>query len=348
MRKLTVAFCDTDEVYRSRFVTYLMEHQAKEMTICAFSEPELLLEHVKKRDFDVIISGSGCISVEEELEEAGIPIIVLTEEMPGLVAEETDFPVNEKPRKSSVFKYQPMERILHEIHVVTGGSRNARMTGIACRQEVIGIYSPTKHEMQVPFSMILATILSEKRKILYLNFMQFSGMFKTFAICGESDVGDVILRLRKGSMNAENFLKSVYVAGQFSYIPPFRNPEQLGEFSIEDFRALFDFIRKETDFEALAIDFGTGVQSLAEMLEECSSCYCLGKTGYFYESQLEEFLNYLEKAGKGDLLERIHMIDLPFSAKNLRDGTNILEQLLWSEFGDYVRNYLSGDIYGRE
>ena len=348
MRKLTVAFCDTDEVYRSRFVTYLMEHKAKEMTVCAFSEPELLLEHAKNKEFDVIISGSGCVSVEEELEKTGILVIRLTEEMPGLVAEEIDFPVGEKQKKSSVFKYQPMEKILHEVQVMTGGNRNIGMTGIARRQEIIGIYSPVKHEMQVPFSMILATILSEKRKILYLNFMQFSGIGKTFEACGERDIGDVILRLRKGSMNAETFLKSVYVAGQFSYIPPFRNPEQLGEFSVEDFRALLDFIREETEFEVLVIDVGTGIQSLAEMLEECSNCYCLGKAGYFYEGQMEEFLNYLEKAGKRDLRERMHWIDLPFSAKNLRGGVNILEQLLWSEFGDYVRNYLSGDVYGRE
>lgn len=348
MRKLAVAFCDMDEVYRSRFVTYLMEHKAREMTVCAFSEPELLLEHVKKQDFDVIIAGDICISAEEELEKAGVPVVKLTEKMPELVAEEMDFPAGKTQKKVSVFRYQPMDKILHEVQVIAGGNRNAGVTGIACRQEILGVCSPVKHEMQTAFSMILATILSEKRKVLYLNFMQFSGMFKNFGLCGECDMGDVILRLRKGRMNVETFFRSVYEAGQFSYIPPFRNPEQLGEFSAEDFRTLLTFVREETDFEVLVIDFSTGVQSFAEMLEECSSCYCLGKTGHFYEGQMEEFFDYLQKAGKGELQERVHMVNLPFSAKGLRGGGNVLEQLLWSEFGDYVRSYLSGDVYGRE
>mgnify|MGYP001049518654 CR=1 FL=1 len=36
----------------------------------------------------------------------------------------------------------------------------------------------------------------------------------------------------------------------------------------------------------------------------------------------------------------------PFTAKGIRGGGNMLEQLVWSEFGDYIRDYLAGDAYG--
>ena len=29
-----------------------------------------------------------------------------------------------------------------------------------------------------------------------------------------------------------------------------------------------------------------------------------------------------------------------------KGGGNMLEQLVWSEFGDYIRDYLAGDAYG--
>lgn len=348
MRKLTVAFCDTDEVYRSRFVAYLMEHKAKEMTVCAFSAPELLLEHMEKENYDLIILGDGCAPLEKKFYQGNIPVLKLVEKLPELVAEERDYKTEVRAARTEVFKYQPVENIWHEVQVLTGGCRGNCIIGVASKLEVIGVYSPIKHEMQVPFSLLFTSILSEKRKILYLNFMRFSGLMQCFEFSGNSDMGDVVLRLRKGTLTRETFLRSVYETEHFSYVPPFFNPEQLGEFSEEDFFSLLDFVREETGFEAVVIDFGTEVRSLAKLLDGCSSCYCLVKRGYFYEGQTEEFFRYLEKSENSNLRERMQVVELPFSAKGIRGGGNVLGQLLWSEFGDYVRNYLSGDGYGRE
>jgi hypothetical protein len=44
--------------------------------------------------------------------------------------------------------------------------------------------------------------------------------------------------------------------------------------------------------------------------------------------------------------ERLQFVNLPFTAKGIRGGGNMLEQLVWSEFGDYIRDYLAGDAYG--
>lgn len=348
MHKLTVAFCDTDEVYRSRFVAYLMGHKAKEMTVCAFSAPELLLEHMEKQNYDLIILGDGCAPLEKNLRQMKIPVLKLVEQLPEFVAEEMDYKTDVRSTRTEVFKYQPVENILHEIQVLTGGYPGRCMTTVASGLEVIGVYSPVKHEMQVPFSLLLATMLSEKRKILYLNFMKFSGLLQNFGFAGNSDMGDVVLRLRKGRLTRETFSRSVYETETFGYVPPFFNPEQLGELSEGDFLRLINFLREETGYETVVIDFGTGVQSLAKLLGGCSSCYCLVKKGFFYEGQTEEFFRYLEKGENRELRERLQVVELPFSAKGIRGGGNVLEQLLWSEFGDYVRNYLSGDGYERE
>lgn len=56
-----------------------------------------------------------------------------------------------------VFKYQSMEVIWHEIYALAG-SRMGQSVSV-CAQgktlEVIGVYSPAKHEMQLAFSLVL-------------------------------------------------------------------------------------------------------------------------------------------------------------------------------------------------
>lgn len=44
----------------------------------------------------------------------------------------------------------------------------------------------------------------------------------------EYDIGDLTLRLRRGTTESEQFFQSIYEMGDFSYVAPFRNPEQLG------------------------------------------------------------------------------------------------------------------------
>ena len=96
----------------------------------------------------------------------------------------------------------------------------------------------------------------------------------------------------------------------------------------------------------IQFDFGTGIPSIAAFLEECSSIYCPVKEGYFYECQKTEFVHYLEQVKPDGMSERLQFVNLPFTAKGIRGGGNMLEQLVWSEFGDYIRDYLAGDAYG--
>ena len=57
--------------------------------------------------------------------------------------------------------------------------------------------------------------------------------------------------------------------------------------------------------------------------------------------RLEEFDGYLEFSGHGELRERIKRLKLPFHS-SLGRKEDYLEQLMWGEMGDYVRNLLRG------
>ena len=344
MHKLDVAFCDTNETYGERFAAYLMEHKAKEFAVHLFPEPELFLQELKTKKYDLILLGSGFYDLAEQVNREGMPVLLLAENMPEKIMEEDSCQQKEK-ELTVIFKYQPMEAVLHEIMVITGGKKTGKkLTDQSGKLEVIGVFSPLSHEMQVPFSMVMSSLLAKQRRILYLNLMQYTGFRQLFGCQGERDIGDLILRLRKGKIETGQFFRNVYEMGEISYVAPFRNPEQLWELRADDCRKLLSYLEEDTEFDTAVIDFGMGIHSIADFLAQCSSIYCPVKEGYFYECQKEEFIHYSEQAI--EVPERIHYVNLPFTAKGIRGGGNVLEQLVWSEFGDYIRNYLTGDVYG--
>lgn len=323
MHKLDVAFCDTNETYGERFAAYLMEHKAKEFTVHLFPEPELFLQKIKNEKFDLVLLGSGFSEFGEQAVLSGMTVLILSENIPERLSEDNSY-LQSGRKLTVIFKYQPMEAILHEMMVVTGGKKAGKesFTDRLTKLEIIGVYSPIGHEMQMPFSMVLSSVLAKQRRILYINLMQNTGFLQLFDSQAEYDIGDLTLRLRRGTTESEQFFQSIYEMGDFSYVAPFRNPEQLGEFQMDDYRKL-----------------------LAH-LEECSSIYCPVKEGYFYECQKAEFVHYLEQVKPDGMSERLQFVNLPFTAKGIRGGGNMLEQLVWSEFGDYIRDYLAGDAYG--
>ena len=306
--------------------------------------------------------GSGFSEFGEQAVLSGMTVLILSENIPERLSEDNSY-LQSGRKLTVIFKYQPMEAILHEMMIVTGGKKAGKesFTDRLTKLEIIGVYSPIGHEMQMPFSMVLAQKLSTEKKVLYVNLMEHSGMLELLGVPGECDLGEVILalrsqaeydigdltlRLRRGTTESEQFFQSIYEMGDFSYVAPFRNPEQLGEFQMDDYRKLLAHLEENTKFDTVVFDFGTGIPSIAAFLEECSSIYCPVKEGYFYECQKTEFVHYLEQVKPDGMSERLQFVNLPFTAKGIRGGGNMLEQLVWSEFGDYIRDYLAGDAYG--
>ncbi len=344
MSKCIVAVCDVEDGYRCRFVAYLMERRAGEFVIHSFSDTGLFLEELKGSVYDLVILGKGFSDIEETVKSQRVPLLLLKDMM---TKEDGGNAEQGLPETISAFRYQPMEMILHEMQVLTGKvlEQNVRKSGTIPGMEVIGVCSPVRHEMQIPFSVVAAAFLAERRKVLYVNLMGYSGFPGLFGLEGEHDPGDIILRLRNGRLPPEVFWKSVYETDRLYYIPPFVNPENLHELTLEDYEAFLLYLDERTDFDIVFLDFGEGLSRFSGMLERCTSIYCLIRTGYFFDFQTEQFRSWLESEAGTGILDRLHFVELPFSARRIRGGKSVLRQLQWSEFGDYVRGRLTGAGY---
>ncbi len=342
MTKYKVAVCDADDAYRSRFVTYLMEHRREELELHEFSQAEGLSGDLES-GFELLVLGEGFEALEEEAREKKIPTLLLTEEP--VVHVEASAPANAFAFAGGirVFKYQSMEVIWHEMYALAGGEGQPGRACVSGKNlEVIGIYSPIKHEMQFAFSLVFAASIAKERKVLYINLMENTPVQRFLELPENGDMGDLMIRIRKKRLSPEGFKRAVYCSGEISCLPPFLNPEDLYEVSLQDFEEMLAFLREETDYDAVILDFGQGTRQFAEVLGMCSSIYCPMRNGYYYDCLKEQFVRYLTMAGADGLLEHLNFVDLPFSAKALHAGGNLSEQLVWSEFGDYVRAYMTG------
>lgn len=346
MGKIEVAFCEEDDIYRNRFVTYLMEHRAKEMTVSAFSAVKPFVEEAKKKKFDVILLGKGFAKVAEILWEQKFPVLLLDDREPLKVAEDDMCYGGTDMR--TVFRYQNMEFILHEILAASQGKKTGGASSVRISEmEIIGVCSPGRCEMQIPFSVTGAQYMAEKRKVLYLNLTEHSGFMDLFGLESRYDMADLVVRLRRETLTQEILFQCIYEMEHIFYIPPFGNPENLHEFLFSDFLALIRYIGEKTDFQMLVVDFGTGLDQFSKMLEQCTSIYCLTKMGYFYECQTKQFSEYIDRCAQKQIKEHLRYLDMPYSAKNIRSSKDVLRQLLYSEFGDYVRSCFQGQ-YSRE
>lgn len=346
MSRIAVAVCDSDTEYLNRFVAYLVERKSSEFEVHAYSVPERLIEALAVEALDVVICGNGFEGIGEAVKEQGIPILILQETMPEMVADTGKYLPGDTVLCERAFRYQPMETILHEVRILTGVGVKPKAAGAAQKgMEVIGVCSPVCHEMQMPFAMVAAQMMSKRRKVLYVNLMEYSGFLELFGFSGEYDFGDIILAIKRQRLSMEIILKSVYEAEGVHYIPPPSNPEDLRGLTVEESEKFLDFLEIHTDYEVLFLDFGPGVGELAAMLAHCTCIYCPTKGGYFYDCRMKHFLRYLEREPEQNIAGRLHIVRLPFSARAIRAGTDVYRQLLWSEFGDYVRQYLAGGIH---
>lgn len=337
MPKIKVAIFDMDKGYRERFADYLMSYKAKEIELAVYSTKEFFCDALKEEKFQLLVLGNGFEEVIPLVKAQHVPVLVLTKGTHGYVQEEV---MLNDCQISYTGKYQSMDVITQKMWAMAeakwpGEKTVSSVSGI----EVVGVFSPISHELQMLYSLLYAKNRARERKVLYVNLIEFSGFSNIFGE-REYDLGDVILSLREKELSRVQLLQCIYEEEGFSYISPLTNPENIREITVNDVNAFLRAVETYTDFEVIVLDVGTNVNCLSKVLGRCSKLYCVEKTGFLFEIRIRQFLDYLDKVMDGAFLERLQRIVLPCQTRVVCGGSNLLERLDWDELGDFVRGLL--------
>ncbi|MGN0482203.1 MAG: hypothetical protein ACI4HI_01495 [Lachnospiraceae bacterium] len=335
MKKIKIAVCDTDTSYVEALLEYFMQQTDKKAEFSVFTSPQAYAENEKPMDLALLAEPFWELRGKED-----VAFFFSEGEVPPEVQEE-----------EVILKYQEAGEILRQLFF--GWQKHQKETqswrSFGHEKQIIGVYAPGGHEMQLPFSVLLGKELAREKKVLYLNLMECSGLSCFLQEEWKKDLSDLAAMLLHNRGGFAQQLESVlYSYDGLSYVPPMKNPANLYEVSGATYEALLTRILEETDYEVLLLDLGSMLPGFYDLVEKLDFLYCMTKKGRLSQAQQQEFLDCMQMYDS-ELCARIQPVELCVQERLQGKGSSFLEQLEYTELGDFVRNLVQrGGSYGTD
>ena len=327
MIKVMVVY-DEDPLYAGRLAEYVNQKETFPFQAMAFSDLEKLKAYGRDHEIAILLVGER---VREEAKEikAGLKMLLCDGEF---VSQE----------EASVYKFQSGDCILQEVMACyCTVPPEPGLALIGKRALIMGVYSPIGRCGKTSFSLTLAHMLGKSQGVLFISLEEYSGFSKL--VCGgyEQDLSDVFYLYRQGDFNWLKLKSLILSHGNVDYIPPAAYGEDLDQAQPEEIAGLLKQIGTESGYERIVVDMGHMGKGALELFAACDVVYMPVLDDPVSTAKLEDFETYLKEAGHKGMEEKIQKLHLPEIKTGIRRG-GYMEQLLWSEMGDYVRNLLEG------
>ena len=336
MKKI-LAICDLEVAYASHFMEHMNNRRKLPFIVEAFSDLEEVKAAVDSHAIEILLISESALEGREE-EVGNWPIhqvIVLAE---GVVTKSCrSYP--------EVAKYQSSDSVIREVMAVYAAeSKEKQVTSVIKRPtEVIGVYSPVGRCLKSTFAMTLGRLLAKDKAVLYVNLESCAGFELLFSQNYDRTLSEVLYHLHEKTQGLIHQVNaSICHMDNLDYIPPVQFPQDLAAISVKDWDRLIDVLRGESIYETVIVDIGDGLQDVCAVLGMCDRIYMPVKTDFISEAKILQFERLMEICSYKEVIEKVKKLKLPFCTFPVK-GTQYLEQILWSEFGDYVRNLIRAD-----
>lgn len=336
MKKIVLAICDLEALYACNFMEYISRKQGVPFEIQAFTSVEKLKEAAKKEHIEILLISDK--AMEEEVKELPVGQIII-------LSEGVHDPMLDK--YPSIYKYQSSDAVIREVMSCYGESvQEARPQGMPLKKpmEIIGIYSPLGRVLKTSFALTLGQILAKDRAVLYLNLEDYSGFEGLFERNYDSNLSDLLYYVTQKQQGL------VYRIGQMTetinnldYIPPVLSPGDIRAATGEEWNFLLDELEFRSSYEALILDFGNSVDDLYGLMGRCEKIYMPVLSDVVSRGKISQFESILRLWDLVEILEKIEKVKPPFH-NCVGSGEEYIQQLVWSQLGDYVRKLLRKDV----
>lgn len=331
--KQVMAVYDVDPFYASRFAEVVNQKEKIPFAVMAFTSLERLRSYAAEHPVDLLLISSSVN--REEVEGLGVKHVVALSEGE-TVRTDRDYP--------SVYKFQSSDSIIREVMACyCEKESDAPFANENAHARLIGVYSPVGRCLKTSFALTMGQLMAQDSRVLYVTLEEFSGLSALTRTEYRADLSDLMYYYSQGTLNSLRLNSVVHSIGGLDYIPPARYPEDLAQMKAEQMAGLLLKAAGESAYETVIVDVGNYGRNVIPLLKICEAVYMPVKDDSVSLAKLEEFFEYLEHSGNMEIKERLHKLKLPYhSSFGRRD--NYLEQLLWGELGDYVRQLLKGGI----
>ena len=329
-----IAVYDADPFYGGRFADYVNQKEKAPFTVMAFSSLESLKRYGEEHTIEILLVDEEARELVKDVKAGQVMMLCEGE----LVEKDTGLP--------AIRKYQSGDCIMREV-MASYCSRTVEpsLALLGNRAVVLGIYSPVNRCLKTSLALTMGQLLARNESVLYMNLEEYSGFSRLMGEEYKWDLSDVLYMCRQGTYNWMKLKSMVCSWGTMDYIPPVRYAEDLSQVSPEDMASLIGRIARESGYDKVIVDVGQMGRGARSVLAVCDAAYMPVREDCVSAAKVEEFEEYLEEADEGSVKDRIQKLRLPGIKRVSRRGS-YMEQLLWSELGDYVRQMLSGGEWG--
>jgi len=334
MQKNILAVCDMEESYAYNFVEYINQKRSMPFEVQAFTNVEKLAEFCQESRIEILLISDK--AMKEEIKSLNVGKIIILSE--GIY----DPNLEQYP---SVYKYQSSDTVIREVLSCYGVENIAVMPGSVTRQatEIIGVYSPVGRAAKTSFALTLGQVLAREKVVLYLNMEEYSGFEQLMGCTYERTIGDLIYYIRQGSPNLFYKMSSmVQSINNLDYLPPSLSPMDIQNTTYEEWMTLLNEISKNSSYETIILDLGDGVSDLYALLNECSKIYMPIRNDVMSTSKIRHFEHILAMWNYEEMIKNIRKIKLPYHHVQ-KTGKAYMDELIWSEMGDYVKELIRKD-----
>jgi cellulose biosynthesis protein BcsQ len=310
---------------------YLNEKKTTPFEVQAFTNIDSLQEFAKNNEIEILLISTRAMC--NEIRELPVNrIIILSEGEPFPNPEEFPF----------VYKYQSSDQLLSEVmeyyvadHPHTYFSGNANH-----KTKFYGVYSPVGRSRKTEFALTLGEILAETKQVLYLNFEEFSGFEELFGTKYQKDLSDLIYFARqKESGLIYKFNSVVQNFHELQYVPPALSPADIRDVSGEEWMEFLQEITTQCEYDIVILDLSEQVDELFQILRLCDRIYMPVWDDLISQAKLAQYEKLLYMLEMKDVVEKTTKLRLPMQALQ-KEGTSVIQQLVWGEMGNFVRKLL--------
>lgn len=331
--KRVMAVYDVDPFYAARFAEVVNQKEKIPFEVVAFTSLERLRSYGKEKKIALLL-----ISSHVRKEELGD---LLADKVITLADGETLQTEAEYP---SIYKYQSCDTIIREVMACYCEEQGGEVPSLLkSKAVVVGVYSPVGRCLKTSFALTMGQLLSQDSHVLYITLEEYSGLSVLAGESSKEDLSDLMYYFNQETYNMLRLNSVVHSMGALDYIPPARYPEDLAQMGAEKMAVMIERIAKESNYDTVILDVGNYGRRVIPLLQICNAVYMPIKEDSVSLAKIEEFFHYMESSGNAEIKDKIKKLRLPYH-NSFGRRENYLEQLVWGELGDYVRQLLKGGI----
>lgn len=278
MKDYRILICDEDESYLDALTKYLIS-AAGDLDIKTYSKKDLFKEADKNVDLRLMTS--------EFIKE-----LAPYDKNQGKIFQLLGSDDEQLPNVDHIYKFQRMTSFVDKLGILEE-KRKRRSNNSGAR--IMGIISPTHHNMTIPFSMVYSKICRQEGKVLFIDLSHEMDEHRV-NIKGKRNITDFLYSIDNPIKEEIEIGKYVENYEGIYYMMPATDPEELWEVEKEQWEVFIGELRN-SNYDVVIIAFGEYSKNFYDIVDFLDELMLVGEDEEYSKKRIVKFQKYLMEKG---------------------------------------------------